>query len=118
MRIADIAKRAFDAVAAKIEDSVIAATLTRTANDLYNDEAGQYWTSEATQSGRVVVDGIAPARDIFPEYVIGPADELVMLQGFTSCAENDELTYNGATKTVMAVQDIAGAGTLFYAIVR
>lgn len=118
MKIADIAKEAFDAVAAEITDAVIAATLTRTTNDIYNEEAGQYWTTATQQSGRVVVDGIAPARDIFPEYVIGPADELVMLQGFTSCAENDLLTYGGATKTVMAVQDIAGAGSLFYAVVR
>ena len=116
--VAAISKLAFDGVAAKITDAVISATLARRTQGAYDDETGSYTITTTTQTGRIVVDGTTPVTDIFPAYVIGPADELVMLQGFTACQENDVLTFGGADRVVMAVQDIAGAGTLFYAVVR
>jgi len=114
--VAQIAKRAFDRVAARIPDAIHAATLTREVQGAYDAVAGAYSTTTATQSGRIVVDTVKPIADIFPAYVVGPSDELILLEGFTSAVENDELQFAGRTKTVKKVQDIVAAGSLFYVV--
>jgi hypothetical protein len=50
--------------------------------------------------------------------VVGPTDQLLFLEGFTSVLENDVVTINGTERTVRAVQDIGGAGVAFYAVAR
>lgn len=118
LTVAQIAAKAMDAVAAKITDAIHAATLVRTTQGAYNATTGAYATTTATQTGRAVVDTVRPAQDVFPDYVAGPGDELILLEGFTSAKENDALTFAGRTRTVRQVQDIAAAGTLFYVVAR
>lgn len=116
--IAEIAAQAFDGVAAEITDAIGAATLTRTVQGAYDTDTGTYSTTPEEQTGRSVLETTKPINDIFPDYVIGPGDELLFLEGFTSCRENDVLTIGAVGRTVLQVQDILGAGTLFYCVAR
>jgi hypothetical protein len=116
--VAEIAREAFDAVAAEITDAIHPATLTRETQGAYNTTTGSYATTTTTQTGRVVVDTVKPVQDVFPEYVAGPGDELILIEGMTSAKENDELTFAGLTRIVRQAQDIVAAGSLFYVIVR
>lgn len=109
---------ALDGVAGAITDAVHAATLMRVAQGAYDPPTGTYQTTEATQTGRAVFANERPIADVFPEYVAGPSDQLIMLEGFTSCRENDRLTIGGVARDVRQVQDIAGAGTVFYVVAR
>lgn len=116
--VADIAARAFNAVSAAITDAIPAATITRTVQGLYDPEQDVYDTTTETQTGRAVISDERPKQDAFPAFVIGPQDELILLEGFTSVRENDVLTIGGVDRTVMAVQDIVGAGVLFNVVAR
>jgi len=116
--IAAIAAKAMTAVAAKITDAVADATLVRDVQGDYDTAAGEYALTTVTQTGRAVFQSITPADDMFPGYVVGPTDQLILLEGFTSAIENDRLTIGGVTRTVRAVQDIGGAGVLFNVVAR
>lgn len=118
--IADIAKEAFDGLSAEITDAVHPATLTRRTIDeaAYDVMTGQYEAAVTTQTGRAMVETQRPMRDVFPEYVAGPGDELIFLEGFTACRENDHLTFGGRTRVIRQCQDLLGAGTLFYVVAR
>ncbi|MCD1619136.1 hypothetical protein K7H20_13785 [Salipiger manganoxidans] len=116
--VSQIAKLAFDGVARGIPDAIHAATLTRTTQGAYDVATGTYATTTAAQTGRAVVDTVRPVADVFPAYVVGPGDELILLEGFTSAKENDSLTFAGRTRIVRQVQDIVAAGALFYVIAR
>lgn len=116
--VAQIAKLAFDGVSVAILDAIQTATLTRTTQGPYNPATGDYATTTDTQTGRAVVDSVKPVKDVFPEYVVGPADELILIEGFASAVENDTLTFAGRTRIVLQVQDIVAAGSLFYVLAR
>lgn len=118
MDIAEIAALSFDAVSESITDAIHPATLTRETQGGYNTTTGSYATTPTTQTGRVVVDTVKPVADVFPEYVAGPGDELILIEGMTSAKENDELTFAGRTRVVRQAQDIVAAGSLFYVIAR
>jgi hypothetical protein len=112
--ISAIAAKALTKVSAKITDAVHTATLTRTAQGSYDPQTGAMDTTTTTQTGRLVYCNMATAADIFPGYTAGPSDQLLLLEGFTSARKNDVV--NGMT--VREVQDIGGAGSLFYAVAR
>lgn len=118
--VAEIAAQAFDEVSSEIGGAIHSATLTRrTINEAsYDVMYGRYEAAETTQTGRAIVETQRPMRDVFPEYVAGPGDELILLQGFTACRENDHLTFAGRTRIVRQCQDILGAGAIFYVIAR
>ena len=116
--VASIAAAAMNAVASQIRDGVHAATLATKTQGAYSTANGAFAYSSTSTAGRVVVDTVTPPGDLFPDYVAGPGDELLLLEGFTACKEGDVVTYQGKDKTVAKVQDIAGAGTLFYALTR
>lgn len=116
--VAAIAAKAMTAVAAKITDAVQTAVAKRSVQGAYNVTTGAYATAEVEQTGRAVIDGLRPMASVFPAYVAGPGDELILMEGFVGVAENDTLTINGIARTIRAVQDITGAGTLFYVIAR
>ena len=118
MDIAEIAALAFDGVESAITDAIHLATLTRTTQGNYNASTGAYATTTAAQTGRALVDTVRPVADVFPDYVVGVGDELILLEGFTSCRENDALAFAGRTRIVRQVQDIVAAGSLFYAVAR
>ena len=107
-------------VAGAITDAVAVATVSRTVQGAYNVTTGAYATTVTVQTGRAV-EALATAKprgDMFPGYVVGPNDRLLLLEGFTSVRENDLVAARGITATVKAVFDIGGAGSVFYAMVR
>ena len=116
--IAQIAAEALDGVSLDITDAVPAATLTRTTNGAYDADNDVYSTTAETWTGRAVFCDMTAAGDIFPAYVVGPSDELLFLEGFTSVLKNDVLTIGARDFTVMEVQDIGGAGSIFYAVAQ
>ena len=118
MKVADIAAKALDKVSAKITDAVHDAVLIQSFQTDYDAATGKYQDTYPRQEGRVVFSGVTPAPDMFPAYTIGPGDELALLEGFTGVGESDLLTVGLDEYTVMAVQDIAGAGTLFNVVLR
>ncbi len=116
--VADIAKLAMDAVSGEISDAIHPASLSEDAQGAYNAATGAYAITTTTAAGRAVVASEKPVTDIFPAYIVGPADELILLEGFTACRENMRLTFAGWVRTVTQVQDIVNAGTLFYVVAR
>ena len=111
--VAQIADEAFDNVALAITDAIKTATLSSVANGSYNYDTGAYSTTTTTISGRCVIDSQTPASDIFPDYVIGPNEQIMMLEGFSSVPyEGWTLTLGSKTYTVKRVQDIVGAGAI------
>ena len=120
LSVKQIAEMAVSAAAGAISGAIHSATLTRrTINEAsYDVMYGRYEAAETTQTGRAIVETQRPMRDVFPEYVAGPGDELILLEGFTACRENDHLTFAGRTRIVRQCQDILGAGAIFYVIAR
>jgi len=119
LTVAQIAAMAFNGVSGAIPDAIHPATLTRTVHGaVYDPVTGSYPTTTETQTGRVVVDTVKPVQDVFPAYVAGPGDELILLEGFTSARENETLIFAGRTRVIRQVQDIVSAGSLFYCVAR
>lgn len=117
--VAQIAARALNAVSAAIPDAVHVATLTKTTQGAYNPATGAYSTTTVTITGRAVEDSVRPVQDVFPEYIVGPGDVLVLLEGLSAApVENDVLTYAGMARTIRQSQDIVAAGTVFYVVAR
>lgn len=113
-----IAKAAFDAVAADITDAILDVTVTRITQGAYNVSTGVYAETTTTQTGRAVLDTVKPVADLFPAHVRGPKDQLFIIEGITALREGDEITIGATDYAVAAVQDIVGAGSLFYAIAQ
>ncbi len=119
LNVARIAKMAMDGAAKSITDAIHPATLTRTVQGtVYDPVTGRYPETTTTQTGRAVLDSVRPVQDLFPAYIVGPKDQLVLLEGFTSARENDSLTFAGKTMIVRQSQDIVAAGSLFYCVAR
>ena len=115
--VGQIAATAFDAVAAQITDAIKAATLTYITRGAYDYATGLYAETETTVSGRSIVDRTQPVRDIFPDYVVGPNENLFLLEGFPVVPrENYILTIGGVRNSVKRVQDILGTGALQYVV--
>lgn len=116
--VASIAKTAMDGVAAKVDGVIQAATLTRESEGTYDPDTGTYTPSTEEDTGRAVFASTDAAADIFPEYVIGPSDELIYLEGFTALApkETDAVTAGGRTLTIMRSRDLLNTGE-FYAVI-
>lgn len=117
--IAEIAKSAFDAVALAVTDAIVTATLSYVTKGVYNPTTGVFpETVVAAGSGRGVLDTVKPITSVFPAYVAGPSDLLVLLEGFTTAPkEGWDLDLGGVGYVIKQVQDIALAGSLFYVIV-
>lgn len=118
--VAEIAKLAFDGVQSAITDAVHSASLEVDAQGAYDATAGTHALTTTTYTGgRAVLDMTRPPADIFPDYVVGPRDQMILLEGFTSVPEEGwRVIFAGTTYDLQAVQDIAKAGTLFYVIGR
>lgn len=118
--VAQIAETAFNNVAAAITDAIKDVTVTRTTRGVYNTATGSYATTESTDTGKAVLDTVKPVNDIFPAYKIGPKDQLWLIRDVSSVLEGDKVEFTGdsADYYVKAVQDILGAGSLFYVVVQ
>lgn len=118
LSIAKIAAIALNAAQGAITGAAHAATLTRKTVGAYDAENDFYSTTTETWTGRAVFQSIGPDRGGFPAYVVGPTDELILLEGFTSAMVNDKVTVGTRTLTITAVRDISGAGSLFNVFAR
>lgn len=114
--VAEIAALALNAVDAAIPDATHSASLSFETQGAYNAVTGAYATTITTYTGgRAVVDTVKPVADIFPDYVVGPSDSLIFLEGFVNVPqENWTLTFNGNDWAIKRVQDILDAGTIFF----
>jgi hypothetical protein len=118
LTVGEINKMALDAVQSVITDAVHFASLSEDTQGAYDVVTGEYAVTTVTAVGRAVVDTVKPVGDIFPAYVVGPADELVWLEGFIAARENMRLTFGGGVRHVTQVQDVLGAGSAFYVVAR
>lgn len=116
--VAQIASQAFSGVSAAISGAIHSATLNWDVPATYDADTGTYSVSAQSASGRAVVDTVKPIADVFPDYVAGSGDELILIEGFTACEEGWTLTFNGTTWHIKAVQDILAAGSLFFVVGR
>ena len=118
--VAEIAAEAFTAVAADVTDVILTATVTKTAQGAYNATTGAYAETETDYTGRGVVATERALTDYFPDYVAGPADTLVYLEGLSAApAEGDKLALTGhSDRIIRRVGDVVGAGTFFAVVAR
>lgn len=117
--VAAIAAEAFDAVEDEFSDVIQACTLTRTAQGAYDPATGEYDTTATQATGRALVATETPITDVFPDYVAGPGDVLIYLEGLSiDPAENDSLLVGSTTRTVTKAGDIVGVGTFFAVVAR
>lgn len=113
-----IADAAFDAVNAAITDVIDDATITYITNGSYNYSTGAYAATATAITGRALFDTETPAADIFGDTVVGPRDQLVLLEGFSTAAkEGYKLTVNSVDYEVKSAQNIVGSVSLQYAVV-
>lgn len=119
LRVADIAKRAYDDVAGKIAGVIHEGTLKRVGEAVYDPVTGRYEATEETDSCRVIFDNERPVEDLFPAYVPGPKDQLAYIEGLTEMQprEGDTLEATGKSFAVTKVSDILHAGEFYSAIV-
>ena len=123
--VAQIAAKAFSGVSGAITGAIHDATLTWQVSPIpgdpsaaYDSDRGEFVSIPATATGRAVVDTVKPISDVFPDYVAGSGDELILLEGLTACEEGWKVAFNGGTWHITAVQDILAAGALFYVVGR
>ena len=123
--VAAIAAEAFTAVAAELPDVIKACTLTHVTQGTYNATTGSYGETTTTATGRALITtgsssegvGSATIKDMFPNYVAGPADLVIFLEGLSMAPqENDTLTIGGVVRTIKAAGDIVGAAS-FYVVI-
>lgn len=122
--VASIAKKALDAVAAKVDGVVHSITLTHTdSNPVYDAATGIASPgSPVTAAGRAIDESgssINIIKSTFPWYVITGAERVLFLEGLNRAPVNGD-TITGptlATGTVMAVQDLLGASQAYRVIV-
>lgn len=118
--ITAIADEAFDAANSAITDAIHNATITyETAYDYsYDPHQGDYVFTTTSITGRALFDTEKPVNDLFPDYVVGAKEILVLLEGFTTeCKEGWKLTVNSIDYTIKKVQTVAGSVSLMYAVV-
>lgn len=113
--IANIAALALARVSAKITDAVWDATVTQIARVAYTVATNTYSETLTVLTGRAVFCTDKPVEDVFPDFVAGPSDQLLLLT-ISALAENDTVAIAGITRDVRAVQKI-GPG-VFYAVAR
>ena len=117
LSVADIAKKAFDGVAAGLSGVVKSATITVEVKGEYNATTGTRAVTSTTYSGRAVFGTAAAIRSRFPAYEVGPDDLIISLEGFSTVPSvNDTVTIDSVDRTIKAVGDIAGAGDFFEVI--
>jgi len=113
--VAEIAELAFTSVNAAISGVIYPATMAYDTVGAYNPATGKHIAfSTPVTGGRAVLSTSAPVQTDFPAYVAGAADQMMLLEGFTTVPQVGwTVTADGATRTIKAVLDVAGAGEFF-----
>lgn len=122
--VASIAKKALDAVAAKVDGVVHSITLTHTdSNPVYDASTGVVTPGgPVTASGRAIDESgssIQVMKTQFPWYVITGPERVYFLEGLNRAPLNGD-TLSGATigtRKIVAVQDILGVSQAYRVIV-
>lgn len=114
MRVEDIAREAFDAVAAEVDGPIQSATVTRTTQGTYNPATGQYAITTATATGRAIAETETAIADVFPGYVASEAETLYLIIELDwAPKQNDTLTIGGKAMSITKVRDVLGVAELF-----
>lgn len=118
--VAEVAKEAFDGVGAEFSDVILDAVITRRVQGAYDAASGAYTETSLAISGRAIVSTESSISDYFPDYVIGPGDELIFLEGLSSRPiEADILSIpSHPDRTIRSVGDIVGVGSFFAVVAR
>lgn len=118
INVAQIADKAITAVDVAIPDAILTVNLFEPTQGAYSNVTGSYADGETDHGTmRMVIQTERPIADKFPDYVVGPGDQLVFLRGSVAPVEGWELR-GAKTYVINAVQDILGNGTIFNAVVR
>ena len=113
-----IADAAFDAVDLAVTDVIFDATVTYETQGTYDPSTGTYPVTTTTLTGRALFDTDTPARDIFPDAIIGSNRQLVLFEGFTEIIkEGYKLTISSVDYEVKAAQKIVGSNSVQYGVV-
>jgi hypothetical protein len=122
--VASIAKKALDAVAAKVDGVVHQITLTHTdSNPVYDAATGVVTAgTPVTATGRAIDEAgssVNIMKSVFPAYVIVGGERVLFLEGLNRTPVNGD-TISGATirtGKITAVQDILAADQAYRVIV-
>jgi len=116
--VAAISTEAFDAVAAAVTDAIHGVTLSYVTRGTYDPATGAYpAVTTPITGGRGVLDVSKPIADIFPGYVAGPSEKLILIEGITTAPkEGWTVNFNSVDYEIKRVLDIMDAGTLFYVV--
>ena len=113
--VAEIAAEAYSAVAAEVTDAINDSVLTKEVQGAYDVATGQYTITTTTYPCRSVANTSSAIPDMFPDYIAGPSDALLFIEGLSVApVENDLLD----GRVIREVGDIVEAGTFFAVIVR
>jgi|TARA_R110000803_G_scaffold99579_2_gene167688 hypothetical protein len=120
-----ISSAAFTAANAAITDVIDDATITYVSQGSYNYTTGTYAVTSTSVTGRALFDTEKPASDsgvssqgIFGDTIIGPQDQLVLLEGFSvEVKEGFQLTVNSINYEIKTAQKVVGSVSLQYAVV-
>lgn len=119
--VADIAKKAFDGVAAKVGGVIHACTLRRDRSTGYNVSTGAPNVITDSEACRMVFSRADAGQKYFPELVISAPDDVAFIAGAQALApkSNDTLTLaSGAQFRIVQSRDILQAAGLWAAVVR
>lgn len=117
--VAEIARSAFDAVLEAIPDAI-------QDGQIFEVVTGAYDSATATRSKyrekrsdcRVLFSTQTPARDLFPDYVQGPGDELAFLEGLSVVPQEGWVLCTDKDFKVVRAQDVLRAGPIAWVVVR
>lgn len=112
-----IADAAFDAVNVAVTDVIFDAEIEYETQGTYDPATGTYSVTKTTLEGRALFDTDTPARDIFPDAIIGSNRQLVLFEGFTEVIkEGYKLTISSIDYEIKAAQKIVGSVSVQYGV--
>lgn len=117
--VAEIAATALDAVSDAITDAVHDGEMFEILTGAYDTTTGtmeQYRESRGTC--RAVFATETPIGDVFPDYVSGPQDTLVFLEGISAVPREGWILCTDQDYVVTRAQDILAVGSIVFAVVK
>jgi len=117
--LASINKTAFDAIAGAISGVIQTVVFSYETQSVYDPSTSTWGVTTTTITGRGVLDTRKPIADLFPDYVAGPSEKLIWIEGITTPPQEGWMVnFNGADYTVTRVLDVLDAHEAFYVVVK
>lgn len=114
-----IASDVLDSVDAQLEGVVHTVSLIEPTRATYNATTAQYEAGENDHSTcRLIVETTKPVKDLFPAYIEGPGEYLVLIVGASTPPKEGWILRGTVDRVIKRVQDILQAGDLFYAVIE